>query len=73
MCAVIFRSDKNISEIPINWKAGLDTTKDLKSGETNIEIIQVNSFPGEAMQGGPKCGKINVKTVPCLILVSRVF
>ena len=66
MCAVIFRLEKDISKIPINWKAGLDITKDLKTGETNIETIQMNSLPGEAMQGGPKC-KINGKTVPCFV------
>jgi hypothetical protein len=52
MCAVIFKSNKHVSEIPISWKLGLDITKPLHLGETLSETLALSS---DAMEGGPTC------------------
>jgi len=52
MCAVIFKSELPVSEIPLSWKLGIDiTAEDLDDRET-------------VMRGGPCC-TYNGKVVPC--------
>jgi hypothetical protein len=64
MCAVIFKIDRDVSEIPITWKLEIDITKPM-NGDTVSELIkdilEINDGP---MSGGPKC-KYNGKEVPC--------
>jgi hypothetical protein len=52
MCAIIFKSDQDISEIPINWKTGIDITyNDIEDNE-------------RVMGGGPTCF-FQGKHIPC--------
>jgi hypothetical protein len=55
MCAVIFKSEKDIKDIPLSWHYGIDITKTLNAGENDIQLFLNNSRPGEAMSGGPEC------------------
>jgi hypothetical protein len=52
MCAIIFKSDQKISEIPISWKTGID-----------IMVDDVDDH-NKVMAGGPNCTYLG-KTVPC--------
>ncbi len=63
MCAVMFmyRTDRDISEILISWKLGIDIMKPM-NGDTTSELIKENG--NRPMSGGPK-GKYNGKEVPC--------
>jgi hypothetical protein len=71
MCAIIFASEKDVSEIPMSWKSGIDRTVDLNNGVT----LDFNQFiaeaiePGGALAGGPTCVH-NGKTIPCFYGVS---
>jgi hypothetical protein len=51
LCAIIFKSEQNMSEIPISWKLGVDITVD----DVNNKKM--------AMQGGPTCTYIG-KEIP---------
>jgi hypothetical protein len=55
MCAVILKSEKEVKDIPLSWRHGIDITKNLKYGENEIELFMNNSGLGEAMSGGPQC------------------
>jgi hypothetical protein len=66
MCAVIFKSEKDISKIPINWKTGIDITKQLFDGKDSYDVIRNNSQPGGAMCGGPVCTFKGIQ-VPCFM------
>jgi hypothetical protein len=66
MCSVIFKSEKKVSEIPLNWKTGIDITKDIKQGTSPLHTLFLNSVEGGAMQGGPTCC-FNQKVVPCFL------
>jgi hypothetical protein len=52
MCAIIFKSKQDVSEIPISWKTGIDITCE------NIEDT------ANVMWGGPTC-IFQGKTIPC--------
>jgi hypothetical protein len=64
LCAVILKSKKNPTDIPISWKLGIDITKDIKTGRADCEIMQ-NNF-GDAMLGGPRC-TYKGKEFPCFV------
>ncbi len=49
LCAIIFRSDQHISEIPVGWKTGIDLIVD------DVDDIKI------AAKGGPTC----TKEIPC--------
>jgi hypothetical protein len=51
MCAIIFKSDLPVSEIPISWKLGLDITQDPDDQHS-------------VMAGGPTCTYLG-KRIPC--------
>jgi hypothetical protein len=68
MCAIILKSDKKIEDIPVNWKLGIDVTKNMVSGETNVESYSININNG-VMTGGPTC-RFNGKELPCFACVS---
>jgi hypothetical protein len=52
LCAIIFRSDQHISEIPVSWKTGIDLTVD---NVDNMTIVAI---------GGPTCTFLG-KEIPC--------
>jgi hypothetical protein len=64
MCAVIFKSEKSIQEIPLSWRYGIDVTKDMKEGENEVQLFLNNCGPDEAMSGGPQCF-FKGKNIPC--------
>ncbi len=51
MCAIIFKSEQKVSEIPLSWKLGVDITV------TDLEDKKL------AMSGGPTCS-FNGKSIP---------
>jgi len=57
MCAIIFKSDLPVSEIPISWKLGLDITQDPED-QRNV------------MAGGPTCTYLG-KRIPCFFGTSQ--
>ena len=68
LCAVILKSKKTVSEIPLAWQFGIDITKNLQ-GDPNGNQVQFfldNSGPDGAMCGGPEC-TYNGKTIPCFV------
>jgi len=52
MCAIIFKSEQPVSEIPISWKLGLDITVTDMDDQAKV------------MAGGPTCTYLG-KQVPC--------
>jgi hypothetical protein len=68
MCAVIiFKSDRDISEILISWKLGIDITKPM-NGDTTSELIKdILDNDDRPMSGGPKY-KYNGKVVRCFLV-----
>jgi len=52
MCAIIFKSQQDISEIPVSWKLGIDIT------------IQNADDTAKVMSGGPTC-TFQGKQIPC--------
>jgi hypothetical protein len=70
MCAVIMKSDKDPSKIPLTWRFGIDIRKDIRPGETTAELFENNCCEeGGAMAGGPKC-YFNGKHIPCFVSCS---
>jgi hypothetical protein len=66
MCAVIFKSDRDVSEIPISWKLGIDITKPLVGDTTTDMIREILDDDNGPMSGGPKC-RYNGKEIPCFL------
>jgi hypothetical protein len=66
MAAVILKSTKNITDIPISWKMGIDVTSDIYDGSTSYELFETNYGEGKAMPGGPTC-RYNGKNLPCFV------
>jgi len=64
MYAIIFQSDRDVSENPISWKLGIDATKPI-NGDTTSELIKemLDNEDGP-MSGGPRCN-YNGKEIPC--------
>jgi hypothetical protein len=52
MCAIIFKLDQDISEIPVSWKLGLDITSENLEDQSAV------------MTGGPTCTYLG-KSIPC--------
>ncbi len=52
LCAINFRSERHISEIPVSWKTGIDLTVD------DIDDVK------KVAQGGPTCTYLG-KEIPC--------
>jgi hypothetical protein len=55
LCAIVLMSEKDIAEIPLSVRWGLDTSKPLNGGRTEVELFENNCGAGQAMQGGPVC------------------
>ena len=66
MCAIIMKSNKDISHMPKVWKLGIDRRKEYFEGETDYELFEKNFGDEKAMPGGPKCF-VNGKYVPCFV------
>jgi hypothetical protein len=54
MCAIIMKLEKHVSDLPINWKLGIDITKEVETGETFLETHDSNMQSGASV-GGQKC------------------
>ncbi len=52
ICAILFKSDQKVHEIPINWKTGINL------------IVEDTDDHSKVMAGGPSCTYLG-KTVPC--------
>jgi hypothetical protein len=66
MWAVILKSDRNIAEIPISLKLGIDIRKDIETGNNNYETFENNYGKGKTMGGGPTCRYLG-KEIPCFV------
>lgn len=74
LCAIILKSEKKPSEIPITVRFGIDATIPLiltKEGEKadEIDLFYRNSGKGKAMQGGPDCF-YKGRRIPCYVTCS---
>jgi hypothetical protein len=71
MCAIILKSELDMSKIPLNWKYGIDITKYLRieGSDDDEELFQNSSGLGEAMQGGTRC-LFQGKLIPCFVCTS---
>jgi hypothetical protein len=68
MCAIIMKSEKNVADLPISWKLGIDITKEIETGETLLEVYDNNMQNGVSI-GGPKCTYLG-KTIPTFVCSS---
>ena len=66
MCAIILKSEKNVSDLPLTWKFGLDITKEKLTGESEAHEFILNYGEGKSMPGGPRC-LFNSKEIPCYV------
>jgi hypothetical protein len=66
LCAVILKSSKDIKDIPISWKLGIDIRKDIQTGRTNYETFEMNYGEDKSFVGGPKC-LYNGNVLPCFV------
>lgn len=66
MCAIILKSNKDSTQLPINWRFGIDIRKDLIDGSSEVEIFEKNCKEGQAMEGGPTCF-FNGEKIPCFV------
>ena len=57
LCAIVLKSKKTVSEIPLTWHFGIDITKKTIGDENSnkLDFFLQNSLPGGAMTGGPDC------------------
>jgi hypothetical protein len=66
LCAVILKSNKDIKDIPVCWKLGIDIRKNVETGRTEAETIQLNHGEGKAYPSGPTC-TYQGKVLPCFV------
>jgi hypothetical protein len=66
LCAVILKSTKDIQDIPLNWKLGIDVRKEVLTGETTVETFEQNYGENKACAGGPSCYYNGIK-IPCFV------
>lgn len=66
LCAIILMSDKDVMDIPLSVRWGVDTLQPLHEGQTELELFERNCGPGQAMQGGPLCSYMG-KEVNCFV------
>jgi hypothetical protein len=65
LCAIILKSENKIEDLSIIMHLGIDITKEVKTGRTLIETLQLNKEIGASI-GGPIC-KFNRKDLPTFI------
>jgi hypothetical protein len=70
LCAIILKSDRDVMEIPLSVRWGIDTSKPLNGGRTEVELFENNCGVGQAMQGGPVCN-YKGKDVHCFVGTSE--
>ena len=68
LCAVILKSKKSVSEVPLGWQFGIDITRHLHGNPEGdkLKFFLDNSGPGGAMRGGPSC-YYNGNKIPCFV------
>lgn len=54
MCSVIMKSENNQKDIPPSWRWGIDMTKNVESGRTEVETWDLNR-ENDVCKGGPVC------------------
>jgi hypothetical protein len=69
MCAVILKSNKKVSELPIKWRRGIDVTVNPSNKETSIEFMEESLSETCSMRGGPRC-TYNGRDIPCFVCAS---
>jgi hypothetical protein len=67
LCAVILKMSKEIQNIPLNWKMGIDILQDIYTGETRYKTFKKNYGEGKACTGGPTC-KYKGKEIPFFVV-----
>jgi hypothetical protein len=68
MCAIIMKSDKDVADLPISWKLGIDITKEVGTRDTLLEVYYNIRETGMSI-GGPKCTYLG-KSIPCFVCSS---
>jgi hypothetical protein len=66
LCAVTLKSTKEIQEIPLIWKMGIDIQKVIHTGQTRNKTLEQNYGEGNECMGGPKW-TYNNKEIPCFV------
>ena len=66
MCCNIYRSEKNLKDIPLSWKVGFNIRKEKIAGKNVAETFLMNTASDGAMGGSLKCF-FNNKIVPCFV------
>jgi hypothetical protein len=66
LCSIILKSNKEISEIPMNWKLGIDIRRDLTRNTNNVEFVRANIGEGTSLPGGQRC-TYRGKELPCFV------
>lgn len=66
MCALVMKSEKDIKDIPIQWRYGIDIRKNVAEREDSVEMFEINQGEGKSLAGGPTC-RFNGKDVPCFV------
>jgi hypothetical protein len=66
LCAVILKSNKDIVDIPINWRLGIDLTKNVEEERMEADLFESNQGESKLMPGGPKCTYMG-KDIPCFV------
>jgi hypothetical protein len=69
MCAVILKSEQDVSKLPYSWRYGIDVSKHIHEDDDDQEFFRKNCGDGQAMQGGPKC-IFNGQEVHCFVACS---
>jgi hypothetical protein len=64
--AIILKSSKDTTELPLSWKMGIDIRKKPENGETRFDFFKTNYGKDKVLQGGPTCF-CNGKEMPCFV------
>jgi hypothetical protein len=65
MCAIIMKSEKDVTDLPMSWTLGIDVSKEMHTGKTTLETYDLNYESGASI-GGPKCTYLG-KTIPSFV------
>jgi hypothetical protein len=57
MCAIIMKSEKDVTDLPMSWTLGIDISKEMHTGKTTLETYDLN-YKSVALIGGQKCTKL---------------
>jgi hypothetical protein len=64
--AIILKSSKDTTKLPLSWKMGIVIRKKTENGETRFDVFKTNYGNDKVLQGGPTCF-CNGKEMPCFV------